>query len=119
MSIRTAVLRRKARNFYRIRKNNRQKYPFLGVHRSNKNIYAQITDFGGKVLVCSSSKSSSLAEELKGKSGILKAAIVGENLAQNSLALGLTRVVFCKGPYNYTGRVKSLAEAARKNGLVF
>ncbi|MDR1425778.1 MAG: 50S ribosomal protein L18 [Rickettsiales bacterium] len=111
--------RRKFRNIYRIRKNNREGRPVLSVFRSNKHMYAQIIDSEGRVLVCASSKMPSLADTVKGKSGIGIAGLVGEKLAENASKIGLARVVFNKGPYLYAGRLKSLAEAARKGGLDF
>ncbi|MDR1495236.1 MAG: 50S ribosomal protein L18 [Rickettsiales bacterium] len=113
------VERRKFRNAYRIRKHNRDGRPVLSVFRSNKHIYAQVVDSDGRVLVCTSSKTASLAEKTTGKSGIEIAELVGEELARNSSKISLTRVVFNKGPYLYAGRVRSLAEAARRNGLDF
>ncbi|MDR2777489.1 MAG: 50S ribosomal protein L18 [Rickettsiales bacterium] len=115
--------RRKSRNIYRIREHNRGNRPVLNVFRSNKHIYAQIVDSGGRVLTCASSKtiplSDSSQEDGEGKSGIGIAGLVGEELAKNAVKIGLARVVFNKGPYLYAGRVRSLAEAARKNGLDF
>jgi large subunit ribosomal protein L18 len=118
--MRTASLeRRKFRNSYRIREHNREKRPVLGVFRSNRHIYAQVVDLDGRVLVCASSKTASLQEKLVGLGGLAVARVVGEELARNSSKIGLTRVVFNKGPYLYAGRVRSLAEAARENGLDF
>ncbi len=92
--------------------------PRLSVFRSNKHIYAQvIDDINGKTYVSASSKSAELADKEGNKSQI--AAFVGELLAKKAVEAGLNEVVFDRGGYLYHGRVKSLAEAARKNGLKF
>jgi large subunit ribosomal protein L18 len=113
------VERRKARSIYRIRGHNRSGRPILSVFRSNKNIYAQIIDAGGRVFVCASSKTKTLADKITGKSGVDIATVVGEELARRSSEAGVVDVVFNRGPYLYAGRVKALAEAARKSGLNF
>ncbi|MDR2760289.1 MAG: hypothetical protein LBB09_00375, partial [Rickettsiales bacterium] len=59
--------RRKERNAFRVKTNNREKKPIINVFRSNKNIYAQIVDGDGKVLVAVSSKTKELAEKIKNK----------------------------------------------------
>ncbi len=111
--------RRKARNSYRVKANNKSKRPILNVFKSNKNIYAQIIDLDGNVKVYVSTKTKSMVDNVSGKSGAEKAALVGAELAKVAKQSGITKVVFNKGPYLYIGRVKSLAEAARENGLEF
>ena len=56
---------------------------------------------------------------LSKKSGIEIAEIVGEDLGKKAIEKNIKEVVFNKGPYMYTGRVKALADAARKSGLIF
>lgn len=88
--------------------------PRMSVFRSNKQIYVQlIDDEAGKTLVATSSKGI----EEGTKSEI--AAKVGENAAQKAIAAGITEVVFDRNGYLFHGRVKSLADAARKGGLKF
>lgn len=94
--------------------------PRLAVFRSLKHIYAQvIDDLAGHTLAAA----SSLDAECKGKAprgGNLKAAeVVGEMIAARLTARGVSAVVFDRGGYRYHGRVKALAEAARKGGLNF
>jgi large subunit ribosomal protein L18 len=89
--------------------------PRLSVFRSNKQIYVQvIDDKSGKTLVTASSLA--VAEKLAKKE---QAAKVGELIAKNAQAVGITDVVFDRNGYLYHGRVKELAEAARKGGLKF
>lgn len=88
--------------------------PRMTVFRSNKQIYVQvIDDLQGKTLVSGSSKGI----EEGAKSEI--AAKVGEAIAQKAIAAGITEVVFDRNGYLFHGRVKSLADAARKGGLKF
>ena len=114
-----AVEKRKARNSYKIKNRNKSERPILGVYKSNKNIYAQIVDLDGKVLVAFSSESKEVKESLKGKTGIEIAAIIGKGIAEKAIAAGIKDVAFNKGPYIYIGRVKALAESAREAGLNF
>lgn len=89
--------------------------PRLTVFRSNKQIYAQlIDDVEGKTLAASDSLKIT---EAKPKSEI--AAMVGEDIAKKAQAAGITTVVFDRNGYLYHGRIKELADAARKGGLQF
>jgi large subunit ribosomal protein L18 len=94
--------------------------PRLSVFRSNKHIYVQvIDDVAGLTLASASTKSKTLREKLA-KTGNKKAAeMVGEAIAKEAIGVGIKRVCFDRGPYKFHGRVKSLADAARKAGLVF
>ena len=88
--------------------------PRLSVFRSNKQIYAQvIDDETAKTLV----SASSLGMEAMPKKE--QAAKVGEALAQKAIEAGITIVVFDRNGYLYHGRVKELADGARKGGLKF
>ena len=88
--------------------------PRMTVFRSNKEIYVQLVDdLAGKTLVSTSSKG--IEEGTK----IEIAAKVGENVAKKALEAGITEVVFDRNGYLFHGRVKSLADAARKGGLKF
>jgi large subunit ribosomal protein L18 len=90
----------------------------LSVHRSLKNISAQIIDDTKGVTLVSA---SSLEAALKAAPGekIDDAKAVGKLLAERALEKGLKQVVFDRGGYLYHGRVKALADAAREAGLEF
>jgi large subunit ribosomal protein L18 len=92
----------------------------LAVHRSSKNIYAQVIDDARGVTVASA---STLDKDLRGaiKTGADKAAAeaVGKAIAERAKAAGVTDVVFDRGGYLFHGRVKALADAAREGGLKF
>jgi large subunit ribosomal protein L18 len=112
----TKKVERRIKIKYRIRKSvfGTAERPRLSVFRSNKQIYAQvINDLEGKTLAAA----SSLGLETMPK--IEQAAKVGELLAKKALEAGVTAVVFDRNGYLYHGRVKSLADAARKGGLNF
>lgn len=89
--------------------------PRLTVFRSNAQIYAQIIDDNsGKTLAAASSLS--IKDKMNKKEQATK---VGEFIAKSAQEAGITSVVFDRNGYLYHGRVKELAEAARKNGLNF
>ncbi|MDR3057037.1 MAG: 50S ribosomal protein L18 [Prevotella sp.] len=89
--------------------------PRLTVFRSNKQIYAQvIDDLTGKTLAAASSlKMTDKAPKKE------IAAKVGELIAKSAQEAGVTTVVFDRNGYLYHGRIKELADAARKGGLKF
>ena len=94
--------------------------PRLSVFRSLKYIYAQIIDDSvGNTLVSASNLDAGIKDGLKGKTKIGSAEAVGSVIAQRALDKGIKQVVFDRGGYKYHGRVKALAEAARKSGLEF
>jgi len=88
----------------------------MSVFRSNKEIYAQIIDdLNGKTLVAATSKSKEILTGTKTE----KAKTVGLNIAKKAMDAGIESIVFDRNGYLYHGRVKALAEAARKGGLKF
>ncbi|MCB0795355.1 MAG: 50S ribosomal protein L18 [Flavobacteriales bacterium] len=91
--------------------------PRLSVFRSNKDIYAQIiNDEDGRTLVSASSMKDKKAHDA---AGIAQAEHVGAAIAEKAKSAGIEQVVFDRNGYLYHGRVKALAEAARKAGLQF
>lgn len=92
----------------------------LAVHRTNCHMYAQIIDAsGGKVLASASTVEADVRKELSNGGNATAAAIVGKRIAEKAKSLGIEKVAFDRSGFRYHGRVKSLAEAARENGLVF
>ena len=88
--------------------------PRLCVFRSNKQIYAQlIDDVAGNTIVSASSKGIEQGNKCE------IAAKVGEDVAKKALAAGIETVVFDRNGFLFHGRVKALAEGARKGGLKF
>ena len=91
--------------------------PRLNVFRSEANIYAQIIDDAKGVTLVSA---SSLEKGFEGRGNNCEAAAkVGEAIGQRAKDKGIDTVVFDRGGYLYHGRVKALAEGARKAGLEF
>ncbi|HNX66970.1 MAG TPA: 50S ribosomal protein L18 [Bacteroidales bacterium] len=93
--------------------------PRLAVFRSNKQIYVQlIDDIAGVTMLAVSSQEKDIAAQ----TGIKKteqARLVGKSLAEKCKGKGIENVVFDRSGYQYHGRVKSLADAAREGGLKF
>ncbi len=91
--------------------------PRMVVFRSNKHIYAHLVDDTvGKVLMGTADRSEGVTEA-KGK--VAKGFAVGEALAAKAKQAGIAKVVFDRAGYAYHGRVKAVAEGARKGGLEF
>jgi large subunit ribosomal protein L18 len=94
--------------------------PRLCVFRSLNHIRAQLIDDSmGQTLVSMSTLDSQVRSKTDGMGKSKKAEIVGTLLAEKALNKGIKQVVFDRGGYKYHGRVKALAEAARKAGLEF
>ncbi len=94
--------------------------PRLSVFRSLNNIRAQvIDDKRGQTLAAASTLDSQVKTQVQDKSKTEAARLVGALLAERAMKGGITEVVFDRGGYKYHGRVKAVAEAARKAGLVF
>jgi large subunit ribosomal protein L18 len=94
--------------------------PRLSVHRTHKQIYAQIIDdVKGVTLVAASSLEADLKASIKSGGNVEAAAAIGKAIAERAVKVGVTSVVFDRGAYIYHGRVKALAEAAREGGLDF
>jgi len=109
---------RRQRIKYRIRKrlSGSGERPRMTVYRSNKQIYVQLVDdVSGQTLVSASSKEKEIASQKVNK--IDQAKLVGQSLAAKAKDKGIESVVFDRNGYLYHGRVKNLADAARKSGL--
>ena len=108
--------KRKIRTRLKVKENFSR--PRLCVFRSKKHIYGQIVDnVTGKTLLGISSKDVGENKEDKGKIDI--SFRTGETLAKKALKKKIDTIVFDRGGYKYHGRVKALAEGARKGGLKF
>lgn len=114
-----ARLRRKKRVRKMIR--GTPERPRLTVFRSARHIYAQIIDdTSSTTLVDASSMSKDIKPMVGKKAGNKEgAAMIGEFIAKRALGKGIKKVVFDKNGFLYHGRVKTLADAARENGLEF
>lgn len=99
----------------RKRVNGSSDRPRLSVYRSAKHIYVQIIDDSKGVTLLST---SSLVQKING-GNIIGAKAVGEQIAKEAIAAGITKVVFDRNGFLYHGRIKVLADAARESGLQF
>ncbi len=94
--------------------------PRLLVHRSLKNLYAQIIDDNqGKVLMGLSTRAKDVQSKIKFGGNAEAAAVLGETFAKVAVTKGIKKVSFDRGGYLYHGRVKSFADAVRKGGVEF
>lgn len=114
--------RAKLRRKYHVRKKvfGMPDRPRLTVFRSNRHIYAQvIDDVAGVTLVSASTRSKDLRERVQHGGDKKAAGIVGEAIAKRAVGVGIKCVCFDRNRYKFHGRLKALADAARKTGLVF
>ncbi len=94
--------------------------PRLSVYRSLNHIYAQVIDDShGSTIVAASTLDKELGAQKGHKGNVTMARKVGELVAKRALGKGLKKVVFDRSGYLYHGRVKALADGARKAGLEF
>jgi large subunit ribosomal protein L18 len=94
--------------------------PRLCVYRSSAHIYAQVIDDAtGRTLVAASDVDPALRGERAGKAKSDAAKLVGRAIGERATAAGVSKVVFDRGGYQYHGRVRALADAAREAGLSF
>ena len=112
----------RTRRHSRVRKNlaGSAERPRLNVFRSLSGIYAQvIDDSAGNTLVSASTVDRDLRERMKGLKKAEQAKLVCQTVAERAKSKGIQTVVFDRGGYRYSGRVKALADGAREGGLQF
>lgn len=120
-------LRKKVARYERRRNRSKSLYkvasdrPRICVFRSNKNIEAQIIDdIKGITIVSASTLDKEIKAKIKSKvTKTEQSKIVGKTLAERALKKKIKKVVFDRNGFNYHGRVRALAEAARESGLTF
>ncbi len=92
----------------------------LTVTRSNLHIYASvISGDGSKVLATASTAEKEVRDQVKNGGNAAAAALIGKRIAERAKAAGVEKVAFDRAGYQYHGRIKALAEAAREAGLQF
>ena len=92
----------------------------LTVHRTPNHIYAQVTAAdGAKVIAAASTVQKAVREGLKSTGNVAAAQAVGRVIAERSKAAGVDKVAFDRSGFQFHGRVKALADAARAAGLQF
>lgn len=124
-------IKSRERTKFRIRKKiqGTSEKPRMSIFRSSKHTYAQlISDNDGKTVASASTHDKDVVKMLKGAAegnkdvstkSVIAAKLVGVALAKKVTGLNVTKAVFDRNGYSYTGRVKAVAEGAREGGLVF
>lgn len=121
------MINKVSRNDIRLKKHARMRNrifgttarPRLCVFRSNNHMYAQIIDDTKGHTLCAASTLEQDAKELEQTDNVEAASFVGKSIAKKAIDKGIKEVVFDRSGYIYHGKVKALAEAARKVGLEF
>lgn len=117
MNKRDSRLRRAKRGRLSIRENEVVR---LCVHRTPRHIYAQVISPNGEsVIACASSLDKNVRDKLKSTGNVEAAKLVGKLVAQRAIDAGITAVAFDRSGFQYHGRIKALADAAREAGLQF
>ena len=92
----------------------------LSVHRTNCHIYAQvISACGSKILAAASSLETDVRKDLGNGGNLGAASVIGKLIAERAIKAGIDQVAFDRSGFQYHGRIKALAEAAREAGLKF
>lgn len=113
----TSRLRRARRTRMKIREHEVVR---LCIHRTPRHMYAQVTSSdGAKVLASASTLDKTLQKKLKVTGNVEAAKAVGKLIAERALKAGVQKIAFDRSGFNYHGRVKALADAAREGGLEF
>ena len=115
------------RRHARVRKNvvGTAETPRMNVYRSLNHIYVQVIDDragnekGGVTIAAASTMDKAVKEKIAGLNKTDAAKVVGTVAAERAMAKGVQAVVFDRGGYLYTGRVKAVADGAREAGLKF
>ncbi len=110
------------RRHERVRKNilGTAQRPRLSVFRSLAEIYAQvIDDSAGHTIASASTIDNELRAQVKGLKKTEQAKLVGKAIAERLKSRGVKKIIFDRGGFKYTGRVKALADGAREGGLDF
>ena len=116
------IKKAKVRRKYRARKKifGSPERPRLSVFRTSRHIYVQIIDdYAGVTLASASTRAKTLRGDIGNGGNIAAADAVGKAIAKQAMGVGIQCVSFDRNRYRYHGRVKALADAARKAGLVF
>lgn len=119
LTTRDLFKRRAQRTRYQLKKKSGGKLR-LSVHRTANHTYAQLIDDGaGKTIAAASSLEKDIRENVKSTGNADAAAAVGKLIAERAKTAGAETVVFDRGGFQYHGRIKALADAARESGLNF
>ena len=119
MNLKDKNILRQTRIREKIKKSANGRYR-LSIFRSSKNIYAQIIDDDkGKTLLSSSTLDKKIKSKFKNTGNKEAASEIGKILGEKAKEKGIKKVIFDRGKCLYHGRIKALADSARKSGLEF
>jgi large subunit ribosomal protein L18 len=93
--------------------------PRLSIYFSGKHVYAQVIDDAGKTLIAASTAEKDVLGKNKAAANRASAEVIGKVIAERALGKKIDKVVFDRGGFQYQGKVKALADAAREGGLKF
>ncbi|MEI6827311.1 MAG: 50S ribosomal protein L18 [Desulfuromonadales bacterium] len=113
------IIRRKRQVRVRKKVRGTTERPRLNVFKSARHIYAQLIDDSKGTTLVAASTLSAAASDLASTGNVAAAIAVGKEIAQLSLAKGVSSVVFDRNGFLYHGRIKALADSARESGLIF
>ncbi len=120
MRKKSELLRLKRHRRIRLRLSGNSEKPRLVIHRSLKNLYAQvIDDTNSSILFSISTQDKEIKEKFPNAGNIKAADFFGAAFAKKAKENGINKVVFDRAGYLYHGRVKAFADSARKGGIVF
>ena len=120
MALSNSALRKTRHMKIRKKISGSKEKPRLCVFRSLKHIYAQvIDDEAGKTILTVSTLSKGVKDKGKLSNNLKTAEIIGGLVAKKCTEKGIKKVIFDRGGYFYHGKIKALADAARKEGLEF
>jgi large subunit ribosomal protein L18 len=120
MTAKSEISRKRRHNRIRRRIIGTKDKPRMSVHRSLNNISVQLVDdIEGKTVCAISTIDKSFREKNKTGGNVKAAELIGEMISKMAQSKGVKKVVFDRSGYLYHGRIKSLADSARKAGLEF
>jgi large subunit ribosomal protein L18 len=120
MTDKKELLRLKRHRTIRLRMSGTGLKPRLVVHRSLKNLYAQIVDdTQNKTLFSLSTQDKEVKQKFAYAGNVKAAELLGEVFARRAKEKGITKIIFDRAGYLYHGRVKAFADSLRKGGLEF
>jgi large subunit ribosomal protein L18 len=120
MATNRKAARRRVHTRIRKRVSGTSERPRLAIHFSAKHVYAQvINDDLGRTVASASTAETELMGKTKVAANRTTAELIGKAIAERLLAKKMDRVVFDRGGFQYHGKVKALADAARAGGLKF
>lgn len=112
-----ALVKRKERCSYNVRKKNISKLKIVSMFRSNTNLYMHLSETDGKHIFSISTISKSAPKEVARKKNLVAAAWLGKAMAEKLKSMGIEKVVFDRCGYKFHGRVKEVVNSMKEGGI--